>query len=428
MENNLTSSVTQVSTQSSQNVLLRLNLRQHEVNPESATPILNENTLEFASRLGELNVLDPDIYANVIRPSRIATFSPLASTAAVMPDPVLVREIDHNLAIPISDASPSFLVQDNFLGGSEIRPRIIPLPSDILTEEQAPIFVNSFLGCLLPIPEEAIIALSPVLAEETTRIVNIFKQTVLAEFNQASSNEAMYKFEQFRALQDKIYEDSQKFKLGTTPIPQIKYYTLWKFVIFKIFSLFSNENIEILITFLTSSTITLGSCACLILLYIMRPLFLTYMDVRFWRNSFFSVRTIFLRVLFDLQHIRLSPAISTRLSQFDIRVRYQRGFDLFATRSNISLNIAREQNSIAYEHTLEAIRMYRLERRGILIQDGILNSNSSLVIANAASESLTASHDEIRREVEAKLSWGFLRYFRRGGGYWYTFWEYSINT
>jgi len=72
--------------------------------------------------------------------------------------------------------------------------------------------------------------------------------------------------------------------------------------------------------------------------------------------------------------------------------------------------------------------MYRLERRGILIQDGFLNSNSSLVIANAASESLTASHDEIRREVEAKLSWGFLRYFRRGGGYWYTFWEYSINT
>jgi len=58
--------------------------------------------------------------------------------------------------------------------------------------------------------------------------------------------------------------------------------------------------------------------------------------------------------------------------------------------------------------------MYRLERRGILIQDGVLNSNSSLVIANAASESLTASHDEIRREVEAKLSWGFLRYFRRG--------------
>jgi hypothetical protein len=54
------------------------------------------------------------------------------------------------------------------------------------------------------------------------------------------------------------------------------------------------------------------------------------MDVRFWRNSFFTVRTIFLRVLFDLQHIRLSPAISTRLSQFDIRVRYQRGFDLFA--------------------------------------------------------------------------------------------------
>lgn len=93
-----------------------------------------------------------------------------------MPDPVLVRGIDHNLAIPISDASPSFLVQDNFLGGSEIRPRIIPLPSDVLTEEQAPIFVNAFLGCLLPIPEEAIIALSPVLAEETKIIVNIFKQ------------------------------------------------------------------------------------------------------------------------------------------------------------------------------------------------------------------------------------------------------------
>ena len=41
MENNLTSTITHTSTQSSQNVLLRLNLRQHEVNPESAAPILN---------------------------------------------------------------------------------------------------------------------------------------------------------------------------------------------------------------------------------------------------------------------------------------------------------------------------------------------------------------------------------------------------
>ncbi len=414
--NNSINTITEVTTSQSREVLLRLRLRQQEVNPESAPQVLDTSNLEMAARLNELPRLSAEVYTNVVRPSRVATFSPAAAgNSEVLPKPEPVSSFDenHSLAIPISDAAPSFLVQDTFLRGSETRERIIPLPADVLTVEQAPSFINNFLGCLLPIPEEAIIDLSPVLAEETRIIINSIRQDLLSNLNDSTSQSAMVKFEAFRALQSKIYEDSQSYKLGS-PIPQIRYYTLWKFIIFKIFSLFSVENIALFIKYLSSSNITLGSCACLLLLYILRPLFLTYLDVRFWRNSFYNVRILLLRVLLDLQQVRLTPIPRIRLSQFDIRARFQRGFDLYATNANVSLNLVREHTVLNYEQTLEDIRQYRLERRGILLQDVANNSSSSLVIADCASNELETSHDEIRREVEAKLSWGFLRYFRRG--------------
>ena len=411
-------STIETSSASSREVLLRLHSNQSEVNPLSVPTLMDSNNLEFAARLHELSY--SQAYAEIVRPSRIMGLTPGANEKLEtgIPDSSgLTSEsftTNNPLGIPVSDSAPSFLISDSFLGGEDSRPRIIPLPSDDLTLESSSNFITGFLSNIISIPDEAIVALcqDPLFASETRATINNLRQDLLATFNSQTSSAALIMFEEFRALQARIYEQSQMNQLG--PIPQTKYYTLWKFVLFKIFSLFSDSNISQLIEYLISSNVTQGTCACLMLLYMLRPLFLTYKDVRFWRNYFYNIRTLFLRTLYDMRDIIYNPVTRIRISQFDIRTRFQQGVDLFNSRINTSFELYNQRNEVANSETLEAIRLYRLERRGVFIQDSAIHAETTSSVVNNAQRDLQENHNEITREIEANSMTGFFQRFRRG--------------
>jgi len=74
-------------------------------------------------------------------------------------------------------------------------------------------------------PEDAIVALcqNPVFASETRVTINNLRHDLLDTFNHQTSSAALIMFEEFRALQTRIYEQSQMYQMG--PIPKTKYYT-----------------------------------------------------------------------------------------------------------------------------------------------------------------------------------------------------------
>ena len=246
-----TTSTMEASSASSRQVLLHLNSNQSEVNPLSVPNVMDSTNLEFAARLHELPY--SQAYAEIVRPSRVMGLTPFATESlenGIPESSGLTSELvapNNPLGIPVSDSAPSFLISDNFLGGEDSRPRIIPLPSDGLTLESSSDFITGFLSNVIPIPEEAIVALcqNPVFASETRATINYLRQDLLDTFNSQTSSAALIRFEEFRSLQTRIYEQSQMYQMD--PIPQTKYYTFWKFVLFKIFSLFSELNITHLI-------------------------------------------------------------------------------------------------------------------------------------------------------------------------------------
>jgi hypothetical protein len=152
---NNTTVLAEQTTVASRTVLLNLNSSQREVNPGSGFLLVNPDNLEHAARLNELSYAE--VYQNVIRPSRVATFGSVGgATAAVenttvgIPTSLEITQVGGGnvLLMPVSDVCPSFLASDGFLENADNRPRIIPLPSDELTEETA----SSFIGGMFPFP------------------------------------------------------------------------------------------------------------------------------------------------------------------------------------------------------------------------------------------------------------------------------------
>ena len=109
-----------------------------------------------------------------------------------------------------------------------------------------------------------------------------------------------------------------------------------------------------------------------------------------------------------------NPVTRIRISQFDIRARFQRGVDLFNSRINTSFELYNQRNEVANSETLEAIRLYRLERRGVLIQDSALHAETTSTTVNNAQRDLQENHNDIIREIEANSMTGFFQRFRRG--------------
>jgi len=87
---------------------------------------------------------------------------------------------------------------------------------------------------------------------------------------------------------------------------------------------------------------------------------------------------------------------------------------LFNSRINTSFELYNQRNEVANSETLEAIRLYRLERRGVLIQDSTLHAETTSATVNNAQRDLQATHNDITREIEANSMTGFFQRFRRG--------------
>ena len=228
---------TEITSENSKTILLRLHGDQSQVNPAAIPHFLDSENIEFAARLHELPYAQA--YSEVVRPSRIIGLTSDNSAASLEigiansnPSEGLTPLSNNPLTIPVSDSAPSFLISDNFLESADNRERIIPLPAEELSLESASGFINGFLANILPIPEEAIIGLcqTPSLAADTRNVINALRQDLIDTMNDQTSSRALARFEEFRALQNRIYEQSQLYHLGQ-PLPQKTYYTLWKFIL-----------------------------------------------------------------------------------------------------------------------------------------------------------------------------------------------------
>jgi len=417
--NNQTTSTTTLLNPNSTQTLLQLNNQQNLVNvtaPDASVGhVLDASTLETAARLNSLS--SSEALTTVLRPSRVAYYSNLFSSGGtVPPDETLKGKI----LAPAVEATPSLFTTGPVTISSEIvdpRPAIISLPSEELTPVSGPIFVHDVVRSLTPLPNESLLSTitSPVLSSATRQTLTLINNDLLAIWNNHTVANVLEQFEHLRSLRVSTYLRNHSFVPGTTPIPQNPRFDLWDFIIRQIFSLFSKDTLEKLYEIFFNLEVNLCCLFSIILVKILRPLFLTLLDVRFWTSSFLQIRNTFLRVLTSLFHssnipliVNSGPTVELRTS---LSVRLNSRYALFSAELMTHVReTLHSYNTLSQSRHHIVMQDYR-QRLNRLSDAALINTqqvtNEAILEANT---DLSLQHNEIRQNVARQSS--FLERFR----------------
>lgn len=202
----------------------------------------------------------------------------------------------------------------------DTRESIIPLPSTIMSDDReiSSSAIRQLIEHITPIPP-----IEDVFAEGNfntqTRGVRVSIHNDISRMlaSVAAQNDPEQTIARFQSLRRSAVGLTGRSDLWYQPgdtLPQTPHSTIFKFILTKLFGIFSKKSLFLFLEFLKDIDISLpdnllflNSISTIVFLKLLKPLFLTIMPPSFWHLSFFTIKQNFILVLENLLQIHLDP-------------------------------------------------------------------------------------------------------------------------